>query len=331
MKRGRWFLPESPDVLGLLRQQLAVTIEGLDALAAWAGGDAASAEAVRAAEARGDTSKRELLNAIRDSFVTPVAAEDLFALSRGIDWILYYARDLIEEAEVMNCAPDAGIAEMAGLLSQAARKIDEAIGQLKSEPDRATAAADAAIEAQRKLEHVYYHGMADLLEINDMRERISRRELYRRCSHIGELVIDVAERIVYAVVKESWNRAWAYRGEIDSAVQSCTDAATGLGEAGAAGLTAACTTGPRSSSRALLGNVPIRLTDARSVVARDGSGPRYLTRGPLTRPFRLFGTGEDSTCGGHHSSIKLSGERAAEDRSALTVVLLAVGEGSVAV
>ena len=160
VKRGRWFLPEAPDVLGLLRNQLAVTIEGLDALAAWAGGDAVAAEAVRAAEARGDTSKRELLNAIRDSFVTPIAAEDLFALSRGIDWILNYARDLIEEAEAMDCAPDAGIAEMAGLLGQAARKIDDAIGQLDSDPDRATAAADAAIKAERKLEHVYYQGMA---------------------------------------------------------------------------------------------------------------------------------------------------------------------------
>ena len=193
VKRGRWFLPENPDVLGLLRDQLAVTIEALDAFAAWAGGDAAAAEAVRAAEARGDASKRELLDAIRDSFVTPVAAEDLFALSRGIDWILNYARDLIEEAEVMNCAPDAGIAE----------KIDDAIGHLDSDPDRATTAADAAIKAERKLEHVYYQGMAGLLEVTDMRERISRRELYRRCSHIGEVLIDVAERIVYAVVKES--------------------------------------------------------------------------------------------------------------------------------
>ena len=45
--------------------------------------------------------------------------------------------------------------------------------------------------------------MAKLLEVEEMRERIARRELYRRCARIGEVVIDVAERIVYAVVKES--------------------------------------------------------------------------------------------------------------------------------
>lgn len=203
VKRGRWFLPETPDVIGLLRRQLAVTIEGLDGLTAWATGDASAAEAVRAAEVRADASKGELLGAIRDSFVTPIAAEDLFALSRGIDWILNHARDLIEEAEAMDCAPDAGIAEMARLLAQAARNIDEGVDQLESDPDRATAAAHASIATERKLEHVYYQGMAGLLEVSDMRERISLRELYRRCSRIGEEVIDVAERIVYAVMKES--------------------------------------------------------------------------------------------------------------------------------
>ena len=33
MKHGRWFLPEMPDLNGLLRGQIAVTIEGADALA----------------------------------------------------------------------------------------------------------------------------------------------------------------------------------------------------------------------------------------------------------------------------------------------------------
>ena len=190
-------------MLGLLRGQLAITIEGLDALAAGAGGEREAAGIVRDAEHRGDVAKRELLEAIRDSFVTPIAAEDLFALSRGIDWILNHSRDLIEEAEAMGRAPDPGIGEMATLLAEAARRIDDALRLIAADPDGATAAADAAVAAERRLEHVYFQGMAGLLDEPEMRERIARRELYRRCSHIGELMIDVAERIVYAVVKES--------------------------------------------------------------------------------------------------------------------------------
>ena len=39
MRRERWFLPETPDVLGLLGRQLSVTVEGMEAFAAWAAGD----------------------------------------------------------------------------------------------------------------------------------------------------------------------------------------------------------------------------------------------------------------------------------------------------
>jgi uncharacterized protein Yka (UPF0111/DUF47 family) len=202
-RRRRWFLPESPDVIGLLRRQTAVTIEALDALAAWAAGDRGAAEIVRDAEPRGDAAKRELLNALREAFVLPLEPEDLFTLSRGIDWILDYARDLIEESEAMDRRPDAGLAAMAALLAEAVRHIDEGISHLESDGSAATAAADAAIKVERRLEHAYYSGMGGLLEVADMRERIARRELYRRCARIGELVIDVAERIVYAVVKES--------------------------------------------------------------------------------------------------------------------------------
>ena len=58
MTRKRWFLPETPDVLGMLRRQMAVTIDGADAFARWVGGDAAAAQAVRDAEHRGDLAKR---------------------------------------------------------------------------------------------------------------------------------------------------------------------------------------------------------------------------------------------------------------------------------
>jgi uncharacterized protein len=203
MTRRGWFLPETPDVLGLLRAQVAVTIEGVDAFAAWAGGETAAAETVQDAEQRGDVAKRTLLNELRAAFVTPLEPEDVFALSRGVDRILDYTRDLVAESEVMTSPPDAVIAEMAVLLGEAVRNIDQALAKLGSDDDAATRAADAAINTERGLEHAYYNGMGALLGVENRGERIARRELYRRCARIGEIVIDVAERVVYAIVKQS--------------------------------------------------------------------------------------------------------------------------------
>src|SRR5512132_138019 len=182
MTRKRWFLPETPDVFGMLRRQMAVTIDGVDAFARWAGGDAAAAQAVRDAEHQGDVAKRDLLSALREAFVTPIEPEDLFALSRGIDRILNYVTDLVEESEAMASPPDEGIATIAGLLRGALRHLDDALSQLGT---------------------ACYAGMVGLLGVEDRSERITRRELYRRSSRIGEAVVDVAERIVYAVVKQS--------------------------------------------------------------------------------------------------------------------------------
>lgn len=203
MKGSHWFLPETPDVVGQLRRQSAATVEGMDAFAAWGHGEEGALERMRAARRESDEAKRELLNALRAAFVTPLEPEDAFTLSRGIDRIIAHALDLVGEAEVMESPPDAGVGQMADLLAQAVRKIDEAIDHLGSDSDAATAAAESALDTERVVAQAYYQGMARLLEVQDRHERISRRELYRRCARIGEGVVDVAERIQYAIVKQT--------------------------------------------------------------------------------------------------------------------------------
>lgn len=203
MSPRHWFLPETPDVLGLLREQVRITIEGVDAFAAWAAGEPRTASELWEIEARGDAAKREVLEALQRAFVTPFEPEDLFSLSRNVDWILNGVGDLVGEAEVLECGPDPGIAEMAQLLAKAVRELEVAVVELDSSADQATAAADRAIELARRLERAYYRGMASALKIEEREERIGRRELYRRLARIGETVVDVAERVVYSVVKES--------------------------------------------------------------------------------------------------------------------------------
>jgi uncharacterized protein Yka (UPF0111/DUF47 family) len=203
VKPARWFLPHEPDVLAILIRQLAVTREGMEAFATWAAGDEAAQADVRNCEHRADDLRRELHGALREAFVTPLEPEDLYALSRGADEILNQAKDAVRESEVMACPPNQALAEMAGYLAVAARQLEDAISRLGHESDRASDAANAAIKSDRHVEYVYRVSMAALLEVDDLREVTARRELYRRCSRIGETVVDVAERIQYAVVKES--------------------------------------------------------------------------------------------------------------------------------
>ena len=113
MTRNHWFLPQSADVLGMLSAQAAVTVEGMEALLAWAGGEAAAGERVRELEHAADRSKRELREALTEAFSTPLEPEDIFELSTGLDELLNSAKNIVGESEAMQSTPDGATAEMA--------------------------------------------------------------------------------------------------------------------------------------------------------------------------------------------------------------------------
>ncbi len=199
----RWFLPESPDLLGLLGRQGEITIAAVDALCAWARGDPSAALKVQSLEHDGDRASREVLAAVKSAFVTPIGPEDIYEISERLDHVLNSAKDLVREAELVGMDPDGPMAEMTDLVSLGVRDLVKAFPHLADEPDRATGCADAAVRQQRAVEHVYRKAMSALLRIDDVREVAGRRELYRRCARMGDAIEGVAHRIWYAVVKES--------------------------------------------------------------------------------------------------------------------------------
>lgn len=204
MTSRRWFLPHSPDVLGALRAQTAVTVDGLDALAAWARGDAAAADRVRECEHLADDRKHELRAALSEAFSTPLEPEDLFQLSTGLDTIMNSAKNIVREAEVLDRLPDPPMAELAAALAEGTRHLADAFAALGDGGGAsATAAADAALDSQRRVERAYRAAMSALLQLPDLHEVAARRELYRRLARTSDALKDVAERVWYSVLKES--------------------------------------------------------------------------------------------------------------------------------
>ena len=200
----RWFLPEAPDVLGLLREQTEITVTGMEALVAWANGEAGAAERLRECEHRADERKRALRLALTDAFTTPLDPEDIFELSRGLDRVLNNAKNAVREAEVMNSRPDSAIAEMAADLADGTKHLAEALAALSHpEGSDATDAADRAARAQSRLEHSYRQAMSDLVAVDDLREIAAKRELYRRLARTSDDLREVAERVWYSVLKEN--------------------------------------------------------------------------------------------------------------------------------
>lgn len=204
MTGHRWFLPATPDVLGKLRAQTAITMEGMEALIAWSVGESGAADRLRQCEHRADGCKRELRTALSIAFTTPLEPEDIFELSTELDRVLNSAKNAVREAEVMEIGPDEAISEMAAELAGGLRDLSEAFEQLAAgERSAATEAADRAAKSQSRIEKIYRQAMSALIAVDDLREVAAKRELYRRLARTSDDLREVAERVWYSVLKEA--------------------------------------------------------------------------------------------------------------------------------
>jgi uncharacterized protein Yka (UPF0111/DUF47 family) len=198
----RWFLPYTPDLLGLLLDQSEITCRGIDAFVQWSGGDLDASQDVRDFEHEADEARRKVFKELRAAFSTPLDPEDIYELSERLDEVLNGAKNAVRESEVMRLPPDKAMAEMAALLRTGVGHIHEAFVVLKSDRDQATHEADKAIHCERNLERCYRKAMSALTDVDDVRLVGGKRELYRRYSRIGDSLVLVAHRVWYSVVKE---------------------------------------------------------------------------------------------------------------------------------
>ena len=200
---SHWFLPHTPDLIGLLKAQADVTVRGMEEFAAWSAGDSTKAEDLRSTEHDADGARRTVQRELRAAFSTPLDPEDIYELSERLDIILNAAKNAVREAEVMALTPDAVLAEMATHAAEGVRHIANAFAVLHKDGDKATAEADAAIKSERHMEHLYRTAMSKLTDVDDLGTVTAWREMYRRYARLGEAVVYVAERVWYSVVKEA--------------------------------------------------------------------------------------------------------------------------------
>jgi uncharacterized protein Yka (UPF0111/DUF47 family) len=201
---ARWFLHEEPDVLGILRRQAGVTLEGMEAFARWSeSGEEAAALLVRDAEHRADEVRRELLEQLSAALTTRVDQEDVYWLSERLDAVINKAKNTVREAEVLGVGPDDHTNVMGASALVAARRLNNSLFQLAVKDAHPGAEADAAVKAARQIEKEYRTAIAALPAQAGAKELVSRREIYRGYTEIADAVVRVATRVWYAVLKVS--------------------------------------------------------------------------------------------------------------------------------
>lgn len=198
-----WFLPETPDVLATLHEQMLVTICGMEAFAAWAHGDPSQSAVLRQSEHDADEVRRRLAQELRNAFTTPVDQEDLFTLSERLDTVINTAKNVVREADLLSVAPSPITAKLADEAVTGVRHLAVAFDALLTDPEVATARADAATKTGRHIEKLYSKAIREISDMEDFRQALLLREHYQHCLAVGEHIELVADRVWYSVVKEA--------------------------------------------------------------------------------------------------------------------------------
>jgi predicted phosphate transport protein (TIGR00153 family) len=190
----------------MIQDQAALTLQGMEALKAYMGGQDPNAAAnLTKSEKEADEARRILIDELNKTFITPFDREDIFELSRTIDDVLDYAYSTVIEMEVLKVEPTPYMQRMASLLRDAAYELSMATNRLDEHPGVSNDHAQRAKALENRVEDVYREALADLFsgveDIKHVVKMLKLREVYRHLSNAADRGDEAANVIADIVVK----------------------------------------------------------------------------------------------------------------------------------
>jgi len=180
----------------LLIKQSEKTLQGMTALELFMKSPEISlAKEVTRLEGEADEVRRELIQELNRSFVTPIDREDIFSLSRAVDDILDYGYMTVNEMLTLDISPNDYLASMVITLKEATSEINMATLQLRNKPQDVLAHASKAKKLENEVELIYHKAISKLFteakDIDEVLYILKLREIYRHLSNAADRV-DVA-------------------------------------------------------------------------------------------------------------------------------------------
>ncbi|MEN6342177.1 MAG: DUF47 family protein [Methanospirillum sp.] len=192
--------PLEHDFLQMLVEQAEQTRAGVEAFVAWLEtGCTGTPDEVRRIEREQDRMRYELEEALIDAFSTPFDREDLYSLSRQMDYILNFASETAREMHAFGVAPDRAIGRMAHLLLEGTSAVVRGVSFMTTDEPRVRESIREGRAALHRIEDAYIDGLAEVFRGGDVMEALRRREIYHHLRDGGRALrgtLDVLHRAV---------------------------------------------------------------------------------------------------------------------------------------
>ncbi|MGB9175200.1 MAG: DUF47 family protein [Methanoregula sp.] len=147
-----------------------------------------------------DRMRHDMEDKLISSFSTPFDRQDIYSISRQMDYILNYSKETALEMYAFGVLPDPYIHAMAGYLLSGTECIARGVHALDEDKSLVEGEIRHARDAYNALEDRYILSMAVLLRTNDAMNAIRTREIYHHLRDAGRAMRDTLDILHNAVI-----------------------------------------------------------------------------------------------------------------------------------
>ena len=195
------FFPREYDFESMLAQQSERTLFGVKAFVLWLETHPLSNPLeLERLENEVDTIRHEMEDKLIQSFSTPFDRQDIYIISRQMDYILNFSKETAKEMYAFGVQPDKPILDMAKYLLGGTECIMRGIRNLNTDKRAVEEEIRHARDRYNVMEEVYISGMADLLRTHDAMYALRTREIYHHLRDAGRAMRDTLDSLHNAVI-----------------------------------------------------------------------------------------------------------------------------------
>ncbi len=193
--------PREHDFEGMLADQAAETLSGVRTLVNWLDTEPLeNPAALLRIEKDVDEMRYAMEAKLIDAFSTPFDRQDIYSISRRMDYILNFSKETAQEMYAFGVRPDVPIRAMAAALLRGTACVAEAVKILNSDKVRVEELIQKSRGAINEIEAIYITSMAELLHTDDAMAALRKREIYHHLRDAGRALRNTVDILHTAVV-----------------------------------------------------------------------------------------------------------------------------------
>ena len=154
---------------------------------------------VKGKEREADQIHYQLVDAINQSFITPIDRDDLFRLSTSIDDLADYAWTTVKDLRIYDISPDKNLKSLVELLLQMADGLLLCVKELRKNHALVAQEAKKVKKLENKINERYHESIVELFATDDFKEILKYREIYSHINHAsdkGDICADLLQNII---------------------------------------------------------------------------------------------------------------------------------------